>query len=1604
MPHPQRQSWKEAEAELFRLLVENLQDYAVFVVDPQGRVQTWNSGAERLLGYREDEIIGQPGNVFFTPEDIQAGVPQQEMREAMQGGRGSDDRWHVRKDGSRFWSGGMMTPLRDEAGNLRGFAKIMRDRTEWKRQEEALKESEERHRAIADLTSDFASVCRVDEDGSIAVEFVTEGFQKVTGYSLEEMNALGGWKLLVPPDDLPVVQQSIDHWLSGKDHSSEIRIITKRGDIRWLTYLGRSASDPRQGRVTRLLTAAQDITERKQAQERLREQQEWLAGTLASIGDAVIATDTLGRVTFLNGVAEELTGWTQPDAQGRPLETVFHILNEQTRQPVENPVQKVLREGVIAGLANHTVLIGKNGSERPIDDSAAPIRDGAGNLIGVVLVFRDVTEKRQAERMLQEWEHELQLVTDHAPAFLAHCDREGRYKFVNKSYAERFGLTPKDVIGKRIPEVVGEQAYASFRDYVEAALAGRAVEFEVEIPYEKIGRHVMHCAYAPEFDGSGQVQGLVAVINDVTLRKRAENALRESEGRFRSLSACSPVGIFTTDTEGHCTYTNPRCQTICGFAFEDSLGEGWASFVHPEDRQRAFEEWTAAARGGREYSGEFRWRHRDGEVRWSFVRSSPMLSDQGQLLGHVGTVEDITERREIEKALQESRERLDFALQAAELGQWELSLADHTASRNLRHDQIFGYESLLPEWTYEIFLSHVVPEDRTAVDAKFRQAVASNEPWEFECRIRRADGALRWIWARGRAFREDHGQPRRMIGTVADVTQRKQIETELRDARSRLDAALAAGAIVTWAWDIPNNRLFSDGNLARLFNLPTSEADGGLLETYVQSIHPDDWPKVSAALNRSVETGKDYEADYRIVQADGSLRWVTARGSVERDGSGRAVRMPGVLVDITDRKRAEEELRHRERVSRFLAEATTALAALTDYESTLRRVAEVAVPFFADWCVVDIAEADGVLRRLAIAHVDPAKVELIYDLRHRYPPRPTDPHGPQNVLRTGQPEMAADISDAVLAAVAQDEDHLHILRGLDLRSYICVPLAVRGRTLGVLTFVTAESGRTYGPDDLRLAEDLAHRVALAVDNATLYKTAQDALRQKEESLALLDTLQQNAPVGFAFVDREFRYVRINEALAAIDGSVPEYHLGRTVQESVPKLWPRLEPLYRRVLESGEPVTNREITGETPAEPGQTRHWLVNYYPVRVHGEVVGIGVLVVDITDRKRLEDELRQQAKQLTEADRRKDEFLATLAHELRNPLAPIRNSLQILKMPRVDAATAQQTRDMMERQVHHLVRLVDDLLDVSRVMRGKIELHREPVELATVVARAVETAKPLIEVQGHKLDISLPPDSLLLNADPVRLAQVVGNLLTNSAKYTEANGHIWLTAHREGDQAVLRVRDNGIGIAPDMLPHVFELFVQADHATTRAQGGLGIGLTLVKNLVGLHGGLVEAHSAGLGKGCEFVVRLPLMSRRTQPPGDSARAEQGPAAAASGHRLLVVDDNRDAAFSLSMLLRLQGHEVKVAHDGLSALETAMSFRPVLIFLDLGMPKMDGYEVARRIRTTPGLENVVLAALTGWGQEEDRRRTAEAGFDHHLVKPPEPQALVGVLAALPQRL
>jgi signal transduction histidine kinase/ActR/RegA family two-component response regulator len=399
-------------------------------------------------------------------------------------------------------------------------------------------------------------------------------------------------------------------------------------------------------------------------------------------------------------------------------------------------------------------------------------------------------------------------------------------------------------------------------------------------------------------------------------------------------------------------------------------------------------------------------------------------------------------------------------------------------------------------------------------------------------------------------------------------------------------------------------------------------------------------------------------------------------------------------------------------------------------------------------------------------------------------------------------------------------------------------------------------------------------------------------------------------------------------------------------------------------------------------------------PVRdSEGRVIGILGLAHDITDRKRAEAAL-------LEADRRKDEFLALLAHELRNPLAPIRNGLEVMRLAPGDATAVDEAREMMERQLGHMVRLIDDLLDVSRISRKKMELRRSRVLLADVIRDAVDGARPAIQAGGHDLAVSLPDEPVLLDADLTRLAQVFSNLLTNSAKYTEPGGRIWLTAERRGGEVIVSVRDTGIGIPSGSLASIFDMFSQVDRSLERSTGGLGIGLALVKGLVEMHGGTVTAESAGEGMGSTFTVTLPVLET-ARGPGSTTPSQEEPIAGGAGRRILVVDDSRDSAMSMAMMLGLLGDEVRTAHDGVEALEVAEAFRPQVILMDVGMPRLNGYDATQLIRGRPWGQSVTIIALTGWGQEDDRRRSDQAGCDGHLVKPvglPDLQKLLADLA------
>ncbi|HEX2545977.1 MAG TPA: ATP-binding protein [Ramlibacter sp.] len=661
-------------------------------------------------------------------------------------------------------------------------------------------------------------------------------------------------------------------------------------------------------------------------------------------------------------------------------------------------------------------------------------------------------------------------------------------------------------------------------------------------------------------------------------------------------------------------------------------------------------------------------------------------------------------------------------------------------------------------------------------------------------------------------------------------------DRDRRRLEKRLRLALTAGGMAAWEWEVQSGRRWWSPDMFALHGLPPGDK---VPEDYYTLVHVDDREKLQEVVSESVRSCEDHTVQYRVLWPDGTLHWLEGTGSILCDNDGAPDVMTGVCVNIDRRKEDEHNLQ-------FLAQASAELATLTEYTPTMQRIARLAVPQFADWCAVDMLDDGGQLRRVAVAHVDEAKVRLAHELHERFPPDPAAPGGAWSVLRTGKPELVPVITPDMLTSTIADPEQLDAIQSLGLHSYMGVPLIARGRVLGLMTFITSDSRRTFTAQDLAHATDLAARAAVAITNAELL-----------------------------------------EALRSSDAA----------------------------------------------------------------------------------------------------KDVFLATLAHELRNPLAPLVNSLALLRRAPDPQRTLPQALDVMERQATHLTRLVDDLLDLARINSGKIELRREVLDLRDVLRAAVESSQPLIDRSRHALAVELPGEPARVFGDAVRLTQVFANLLNNAAKYTPDGGRIELRLVQADDRLEVSVTDSGIGIAPDLLPRVFELFTQA-HAAQSTQQGLGIGLFLVKGLLQMHDGRIAAESAGAGMGSRFTVTLPTA---TGHGGGAAAAAPG-SGSSSRKRVLVVDDNADAADTLSMLLETLGHATRTAGDGATAMERFDEFRPEVVLLDIGLPDVDGYEVARRLRAKAG-NTFRLVALTGWGQAEDKKRAAGAGFDQHWTKPVDPEKL-----------
>ncbi|MFC7335546.1 PAS domain S-box protein [Haloferula chungangensis] len=1322
---------------------------------------------------------------------------------------------------------------------------------------------------------------------------------------------------------------------------------------------------------------------------RERDQAELLRVTLASIGDAVVTTDTVGAITDLNAVAEELTGWTKEEAVGQALATVFRVVDEKGRLPGGGGLDGS-HGGAELGLTRHTILTAKDGTTRPIEDTVAPIRSGKGDEVGSVLVFREVTERHREESLLVDQNRVLEQVArggDLAKILDEVCLAGERHigggSIAAMLVAEEGGTRLRHVAGGRCPAryleaidpvevgpTIGSCGTAAFRGervVVEDIATDPLWEGFRELA---LSHGLAACWSVPILSPAGTVRGTFAVYSPnprrpseqemqaieflahtagiAIERQRSEQAVRDSDLRYRLVGEAANDAIWDWDLVTNGVTWNEGVRTQFGHTSDqvDSDASWWVKNIHPDDRERVTHGIHAVIDGdGERWNSEYRFQRADGTYAVVFDRGRVVRDDSGKPVRMVGSMLDLTERKRAERERADAQRMFYDLVEKCPFGIYIVDSDFRIASMN-EGSQTGAFANVSPAigCPYDEALRVLWPEPVAAELMRiFRHTLETGESYfsnRFENQRADIGETESYEWELHRVM-----LPGGRFGVVCyyfDSTELRRTERELRFQLDLTKGITDTATTAIFMMDDKSRCTFMNPAAEAMTGFQFEEVQGEILHDFIHHHHPDGrpYPMPECPIDRALpENGEVRDHEDIFIRKNGEYFPVMINALVIRK-QGVAVGTVIEVQDITVRKRAEEALRESE--ERFRTIFTQTLAGIAEVDLTGRFV-----QVNARYCEVvgrtedelyglrmhDITHPDDLVRNLplfeaAVAGGDPFVIEKRY----------IRPDG-----------SLVWVSNSVSVIRDRDGKPRHVVAAT-------IDITERKESEAQL----AEALRFYHSSIDALTSHLA-----VLDEQGVILEVNHAWRDFAE---MNDFVGQKWGVGLNYVE----LCETSTGECADDGKIARG--------------------IRDVLSGRAELYECEYPCHSPTEQ---RWFLMRVTRFQSMG-AVRVVVTHDNVTQRRAAEERLRKLAAKLSEANHRKNEFLATLAHELRNPLAPIRNGLQLIGMSNGDSEAVERTCGMIDRQLSQMVRLVDDLMDVSRISTGKLELRKEQVTLSSVVGSAVETSRPLIDQMGHELSVKLPEQPLELLVDPTRLSQVFLNLLNNAAKYSDRNGKIQLTAERQGDEVVVTVKDRGIGLPADKLSHVFEMFSQVDPSLERAQGGLGIGLSLVKRLVELHDGSIKAHSEGLGKGAEFVVRLPVVSKA---PADKAD-EGAPERKSSKLRILVVDDNRDGADSLAMMLGMMGNETQTAYDGEEAVAAAEKFRPQVILLDIGLPKLNGHEACRRIREMEGGDAIVIIAQTGWGQEEDRERTSEAGFDHHLVKPLDPKKLLGLLKSI----
>ncbi len=1336
--------------------------------------------------------------------------------------------------------------------------------------------------------------------------------------------------------DLDVLQREV----AGRNQGEEAQQVAKAGVSAGRAVVSRSGS-----------------ADQKRAEDQLR----LVNAAIEQSSESVIITtaqlDPPGpQIVYVNPAFTKMTGYASEDVIGK---TPRILQGPKTDRSVLDRLRKDCRAGKV--FHGETINYRKDGSEYQLEWSVGPVRNERGEITHFVATQRDVTERRRIEEELRRSEEEFRSLFELSAIGMTQVGSDGRYLRVNRKLCQMLGYSEQELLQLTLHEVTHPDDREVSAAKLSSSFTGGPDEYSIEKRYvRKDGAIIWVLINWTVVRGAeGQPLRTVANIQDITARKQAEEALRANEAQLRAILDNSTAVIFVKDLEGRYLRINRWYEVLQGVTEAEVRGKTDYDIHAREiaDAVRANDQEVIAANAPLQFEEQVAFA--DGLHHFISVKF-PLHDDSGRPYAICGIATDITERKRAEMALQESKERLQLALEAADVGTWRVDLKTGLDTRDDALNRIIG----LPEETLILPVSdwfdHVHPDAAARAQKSWEQALRTGL-FDEENRMIKPNGEVIWVRDRGRIFYDPAGKPLYATGAMADITERKQAEEALLESEERLRRITEATQDVLWEIDPKTRRLWWSERARPLFGFQAAEYEIDL-EDWYDRIHPEDVDRVKAQFEQFLRNDTaDWIDEYRFRRADGAYIHILDRGRKFHIENGTPALISGAMSDITERKRAEEALQLSEERLNMALEAVN--IGMLDWDIR----ANVLV-----WSE----------RLTAMFGLLPGKTSGAYeDWRERVHPEDL-------------PACEASIRETLEQRLPRWQAEYRIIRG----------------DTGKVLWIDTQSRIFY--DD----QGWPVRAIGANMDITERKQAEEAVRESEARLRqIADAVPQIV------------YTCGPDGMADYINQRGQEYLGISSEQSVGSAW--REALHPDDRERTGQQWTEAVKTERPFEieyrlrrkDSQYRWLLSRAVPIR-NGQkqiVKWIGTST-DIHDRKQAEAEREellareQAAREASEAaNRAKDEFLTLVSHELRSPLTAILGYANLLRHGPLDAQKVKQAVDVIERSGKAQVQLIDDLLDTARIISGKLKLYVGPVDLAAVINEAVQTIHPAANAKGISLQADLPSGIGQITGDPVRLQQVIWNLLSNAVKFTPMGGRVEVRLERVDPHIRITVSDTGKGISAEFLPYVFDRFRQADASSARRYGGLGLGLALVKYLVELHGGTIEAASAGEGQGATFKVTLPVRAVTALPgeAGGSPVAAPGPEEATmlAGVRVLVVDDESEARELVKLALEQYGADVVTAGSAAEAyaLITAASAqeRPEVMVTDLSMPDEDGYSLLRRLREWEQQRGLYVpaVALTAYGRIEDRVRALRVGFQSHVAKPVEPAELAVVIKSLIRR-